>query len=156
MSEKRSVFITGTSSGFGLDTALALADRGHTVFATIRGVAGKNSDAAGQLEAKAQENGWDLHVLELDVTDDASVEAAVGSAIAQPGAFGTTFGANMMPAREAERLESYGPAKEMFAAMAKGFEDLEYQDPQEVVNVLADLSESNPGERPLRVPVGAD
>ena len=85
MSDMRSVFITGSSSGFGLDTAVALADRGHTVFATMRGVDGKNSEIAGQLKTRAQENGWDLHVLELDVTDDASVEAAVGFAISQTG-----------------------------------------------------------------------
>jgi hypothetical protein len=62
----------------------------------------------------------------------------------------------MMQAWEAERLESYGPAKEMFASMAKGFAEREYQDPQEVVDVLVELAESKPGERPLRVPVGAD
>jgi NAD(P)-dependent dehydrogenase (short-subunit alcohol dehydrogenase family) len=35
MREEREVFITGCSSGFGYDTALTLADRGHTVFAIM-------------------------------------------------------------------------------------------------------------------------
>ena len=34
------------------------------------------------------------------------VDEGIDTTIVQPGAFGTTFGANMMQAREAERLES--------------------------------------------------
>ena len=43
------VVITGTSSGFGKITSKHLARAGHTVFATMRGVAGKNAPAADEL-----------------------------------------------------------------------------------------------------------
>ena len=84
MSEKFNILITGTSTGFGRLTAQTLAKDGHTVFATMRGVEGKNQVHANSLRAWATSNGADLHILELDVTSqqqiDASVEAAYGIA----------------------------------------------------------------------------
>jgi NAD(P)-dependent dehydrogenase (short-subunit alcohol dehydrogenase family) len=77
MSDKKKILITGASAGFGFDTAKALAQRGHTVYATMRGVAGKNEENAANLRAWAESGGLDLHVIELDVTDTKSVEAAV-------------------------------------------------------------------------------
>ena len=71
----QSILITGTSSGFGRLTALALAARGHRVVATMRDPDGKNRDKAAGLRAV---NG--IEVLALDVTSDASVEAAVAAA----------------------------------------------------------------------------
>lgn len=65
------VLITGASSGFGRSTAETLAKSGHTVFATMRQPAGKNAPAAQALKAVG------AHVLELDVTSDASVDRAV-------------------------------------------------------------------------------
>lgn len=264
MAESRSIFITGCSSGFGNGAARALAGRGHTVFATMRGVDGKNAEAAGSLRGAANEEGWDLHVLELDVTDEGQVEAAVGQAletagrldvlvnnagvgsfgvqeaypvdqvrglfdinvfgvlrlnravlphmrergrghliylssglgrfvfpfvgpyaatkfavealaevghyelrregidttIVQPGAFGTDFSANMIPPEEPEVGESYREAprmmEEMGALFARRGEEGEFGDPQEVVDALVRLAESEPGDRPLRVPVQAD
>ena len=96
------------------------------------------------LEAMAEAASYELRGEGIDTT------------IVEPGAFGTPFGANMIQPKEAERLESYGPTQDMYAAMAKGFQEREYQDPQEVVDVLVELSESSSGDRPLRVPVGAD
>jgi NAD(P)-dependent dehydrogenase (short-subunit alcohol dehydrogenase family) len=77
----QAVLITGASSGFGRLTAETLAGRGHTVYATMRDVETRNAAAAAQLTAAARAAGWALHVLELDVTDDASVRSAVGRAI---------------------------------------------------------------------------
>jgi NAD(P)-dependent dehydrogenase (short-subunit alcohol dehydrogenase family) len=85
MSQSKNIFITGTSSGFGYGATKALAQRGHTVFATMRGVAGKNEAQATLLRQWAEAGGHKVHVLELDVTSDASVKAAVDTVIAKVG-----------------------------------------------------------------------
>ncbi len=71
------VLITGCSSGIGSATARRLAARGHRVVATARKVA----DLAG-LEAAGCEG------LALDVTDEASMAAAVRAVEARHGAVG--------------------------------------------------------------------
>jgi NAD(P)-dependent dehydrogenase (short-subunit alcohol dehydrogenase family) len=75
----KTVLITGTSSGFGRDTAETLAHAGHRVFAAMRGVADRNRLHAEALRAKG------IDVVEIDVTDDASVEHGVASVLAQAG-----------------------------------------------------------------------
>ncbi len=79
------VLITGASSGFGKGTAVELAKRGHTVFATMRGMEGKNAEVARDLRELAEQENLALQVLDLDVTDDASVEQAVSRAVAEAG-----------------------------------------------------------------------
>jgi NADP-dependent 3-hydroxy acid dehydrogenase YdfG len=76
---KKIILITGTSSGFGKDTAETLAQAGHQVFATMRGVNGKHREKAKALQAKG------IDVLELDVQNDTSVEAAFKSLFQQTG-----------------------------------------------------------------------
>ena len=71
------VVITGTSSGFGKITSEHLAKAGHTVFATMRGVSGKNAKAAAELRAFAETERVALHVVELDVTSQPSVDDAI-------------------------------------------------------------------------------
>lgn len=66
----KTILITGTSNGFGKDAAITLAAAGHKVFATMRDKNGRNQPAANELRAKG------IDVLELDVTSDASVDAA--------------------------------------------------------------------------------
>jgi NAD(P)-dependent dehydrogenase (short-subunit alcohol dehydrogenase family) len=71
------ILITGCSSGFGLDAARHLARQGHHVHATMRNVNSKNQSVAGDLRAFADIEGVSLTVHDMDVTSDASVEAAV-------------------------------------------------------------------------------
>lgn len=67
---KKTILITGTSAGFGKDAAETLAATGHRVFGTMRDVNGRSASAAKELRSKS------ITVLELDVTNDASVDAA--------------------------------------------------------------------------------
>jgi len=79
------VLITGASTGFGRAAAETLARRGYTVFATMRDIAGRNASHRDALQALARQERWALHVVELDVTSDASVERGVQQALAQEG-----------------------------------------------------------------------
>ena len=79
------VVVTGASSGFGKLTVLELARQGHTVVATMRDVDGRNSAVRDELIDTARADGNPLQVLEMDVADDASVQAAIDSVIAQHG-----------------------------------------------------------------------
>lgn len=72
--------ITGCSSGFGLLTALELARRGDTVFATMRNLA-----KSANLERQAEKEDLQIHLVQLDVTDDASVRSAVARVLADAG-----------------------------------------------------------------------
>lgn len=77
---KKNVLITGTSSGVGLETAVLMAQQGYKVYATMR-----NLDKATALQAKAAEAQVDLELLPLDVTQQATIQAAVEAIIAQDG-----------------------------------------------------------------------
>src|SRR3954470_16804121 len=79
MTVKQKILVTGAAAGFGFRIAKTLANAGHTVFATLRDPKGRNASKAQALAASVR-GGGKLHVLELDVTDDASVETAVRKA----------------------------------------------------------------------------
>ncbi len=76
----RSVLITGTSSGFGRLTALTLARMGATVIASMRNLDGGAREEARDLLTIAANEDLDLHVVEIDVTDDALVASGVAEA----------------------------------------------------------------------------
>jgi NAD(P)-dependent dehydrogenase (short-subunit alcohol dehydrogenase family) len=76
----RSVLVTGSSGGFGLETAAVLAARGWRVFATMR-----DPGRGAALERRLAADGSSAEVLRLDVTDSASVTEAVGVAIERTG-----------------------------------------------------------------------
>jgi NAD(P)-dependent dehydrogenase (short-subunit alcohol dehydrogenase family) len=75
----KTILITGSSTGFGRDTAETLALQGHRVFASMRNIAGRNHANAAELRNHG------LEVVELDVTNDGSVEAGVEAVLRQAG-----------------------------------------------------------------------
>jgi len=85
MKSKQVVLITGSSTGFGRLFTETLARKGHTVFATMRDPGGRNAKNASEIRALAEKDSLPIHVLELDVTDDASVGRAVDAAVAKAG-----------------------------------------------------------------------
>jgi thioester reductase-like protein/NADP-dependent 3-hydroxy acid dehydrogenase YdfG len=68
----RHVIITGASSGIGRASAIAIAERGATVFALAR-----NGDALDDLVTEIRGSGGQAHAFTCDVTDSASVEHTV-------------------------------------------------------------------------------
>ena len=77
------ILISGASSGFGALTARLLADAGHTVYAGMRDVNGRNAEAAKAAADYSAEHGADLRSVELDVSSEESVAAAVAAVRAQ-------------------------------------------------------------------------
>ncbi|WP_439697911.1 SDR family oxidoreductase [Mucilaginibacter sp. AW1-7] len=67
----KTIFITGTSTGFGKLTAITLANAGHSVIAGMRNVAGKNASVAQELNGIPN-----VEVVEIDITSDDSVRQA--------------------------------------------------------------------------------
>ena len=74
------VLITGCSSGIGLETALAFARRGDTVYASMR-----NPGKADRLQQRAKSEGLAVEVVTLDVNDAKSVTTAIAEIEKQHG-----------------------------------------------------------------------
>lgn len=71
------VLVTGSSTGIGRLTAQTAARAGHRVYASMREMEGRNREKGAELEELAREKSLALSCLELDVTDEGSVERAV-------------------------------------------------------------------------------
>lgn len=85
MDTKKVILVTGSSSGFGRLTVETLARQGHQVYASMRDPSGRNSEATSQLKGLSERENLSLDVVELDVTDDRSVERAVTEVIDRAG-----------------------------------------------------------------------
>src|SRR6266436_1634864 len=81
----QTMLVTGSTSGFGRLMVETLARQGYTVFAGMRAVAGKNAPAAEELRALAEREHLALHIIDIDITDDASVERAIESLVGITG-----------------------------------------------------------------------
>ncbi|NHA13434.1 SDR family oxidoreductase [Thioalkalivibrio sp. XN279] len=73
----KNVLVTGTSTGIGHSTALELARRGWRVFAGVR----KEADG----EALKREAEGEVHIVLLDVADEASIDSATALLAEQTG-----------------------------------------------------------------------
>ena len=79
------VLVTGSNSGFGRLIVETLARQGYIVFAGMRATSGRNAPAAAELLSLAEREQLAMHIVELDVTDDVSVEQAITAVIAATG-----------------------------------------------------------------------
>lgn len=79
MTDRSTVLVTGASSGLGRLIVEALAAKGYRTFAGMRDLRSRNAATARALESQG------VAPVELDVTSDASCEAAVGDVLARAG-----------------------------------------------------------------------
>ncbi|GAA0937850.1 SDR family NAD(P)-dependent oxidoreductase [Nonomuraea longicatena] len=80
MSNRKIALVTGTSSGIGLHTAVGLAREGFHVVATMR-----DPGRADRLRAEAADQGVDLTIRKLDVTDRDGARACLDEVAADFG-----------------------------------------------------------------------
>lgn len=72
--EPKVILITGASRGIGWETAKKLASQGHHVYASMRTISPSSNDFSST-----------LHSIELDVTDEASIDKALKTVMAREG-----------------------------------------------------------------------
>ena len=102
----------------------------------VRPLVGMYCASKFALEAAAEAYRYELAHLGID------------SIVVEPGVFATGFGSNASYGADHSRGDLYGGWTHMPPVMAND------RDPQEVADVIADLVEMRPGERPLRTRVG--
>ncbi len=70
----KTILITGTSKGIGLETALAFGRAGYKVFATMR-----NPEKASDFKKQIASKSLDITIHKMDVDSDASVNSCIDS-----------------------------------------------------------------------------
>lgn len=79
------VLVTGASTGIGHLAARSLAAAGHTVYASMRDIAGRNAPRARELRDWGFAHGHDVRAVELDVLSQASADDAVKTIVDEQG-----------------------------------------------------------------------
>ncbi|MET0450988.1 MAG: SDR family NAD(P)-dependent oxidoreductase [Mycobacterium sp.] len=79
------IVISGASSGFGALSARALSNAGHTVYAGMRDITGRNAEQASSAAEYAAEHRVDLRSVELDIASQESADTAVATILDQTG-----------------------------------------------------------------------
>jgi NAD(P)-dependent dehydrogenase (short-subunit alcohol dehydrogenase family) len=82
---KHKILVTGASGAFGSLACIQLAENGHQVVGTMRSTSGKNEAIANELKSKG------VALVEMDVTNEGSVNAGVQSAIEFMDGLDTVF-----------------------------------------------------------------
>ncbi|MFK4446910.1 NAD(P)-dependent dehydrogenase (short-subunit alcohol dehydrogenase family) [Caballeronia udeis] len=82
---KSVILVTGAGTGIGKLSALALAEAGHVVYASMRDVEGRNRGRADELRAISAQKGISLMPLELDVLSQDSADAAAAAIVREQG-----------------------------------------------------------------------
>jgi NAD(P)-dependent dehydrogenase (short-subunit alcohol dehydrogenase family) len=77
------ILVTGAATGIGQLSAHSLAEAGHTVYASMRAITGRNAARARKELDYAQSRQVDLRVVELDVASQESAHEAVQSILAE-------------------------------------------------------------------------
>jgi NAD(P)-dependent dehydrogenase (short-subunit alcohol dehydrogenase family) len=81
----QTIVVTGASSGIGAMTVRALADFGHVVYAGIRDLGGRNQPVAAAAAEYARSHSRQLRTVELDVSSQDSVDAAIATILSEGG-----------------------------------------------------------------------
>ena len=82
---KHKILVTGASGAFGSLACIQLVENGHQVVGTMRSTSGKNEAIANELKSKG------VALVEMDVTNEGSVNAGVQSAIEFMDGLDTVF-----------------------------------------------------------------
>jgi NAD(P)-dependent dehydrogenase (short-subunit alcohol dehydrogenase family) len=112
MTMKKVVLITGVSSGIGKETAKLLAQKGFTVYGASR-----------RLDKMEDLKAFGIHLLELDLTEDESIERCINNIIAKEarmdiivnnagyGAYGALEDLDLSEARKQFEVNVFGLAR---------------------------------------------